>query len=130
MVNITYVPVLRILRDLYLQPRDMHRFRAYVATLTGGTDDVVLPIGVANPMAKEHAVASIDELLAEGADDTAAEATATARARLDRIHQEREIKASLVLVDDVGGGWTNRFTTEAMVRFPSRGALKRPFATA
>jgi hypothetical protein len=36
----------------------------------------------------------------------------------------------VVLADDVGGGWTNRYTTEAMVRFPSRGALKRPFATA
>jgi hypothetical protein len=41
---------------------------------------------------------------------------------------EVEIKAALVLVDDVGGGWTNRYTTEAMVRFPGRGALKRPFA--
>ncbi|MBV9133962.1 MAG: hypothetical protein JO318_14765 [Chloroflexi bacterium] len=40
------------------------------------------------------------------------------------------ITASIVLVDDVGGGWTNRYTTEAMVRFPGRGALKRPFATA
>src|SRR6202011_5453817 len=47
-VKITYLPVLQTLRDLYLQPRDVRRFRAYVATLTGGTDDVVLPIGVAN----------------------------------------------------------------------------------
>jgi hypothetical protein len=31
-VRITYLPVLRILRDLYLQPRDMQRFRTYVAT--------------------------------------------------------------------------------------------------
>jgi hypothetical protein len=129
-VKITYLPVLGTLRELYLQPRDMRRFHAYIATLTGGTGDIVLPIGVANPMAKEHAVTRIDELLAMGADDTAADATTAAQARLARIELEVEIKASLVLVDDVGGGWTNRFTTEASVRFPSRGALKRPFATA
>jgi hypothetical protein len=129
-MRITYLPVLPILRDLYLQPRDMQRFRTYVATLTAGTDDVVVPIGVANPMAKEHAVARIDELLALGADELAAAATASAQDRLGRVPLNVEIKATLVLADDVGGGWTNRYTTEASVRFPSRGALKRPFATA
>jgi hypothetical protein len=44
----------------------MQRFARYIRELTGGTDDTVLPIGVANPMAKEHAVAKIDELLALG----------------------------------------------------------------
>jgi hypothetical protein len=67
-MKITYLPVLGTLRELYVQPRDMQRFRQYIATLTGGGDDVALPIGVANPMAKEHAVARIDELLALGAD--------------------------------------------------------------
>jgi hypothetical protein len=129
-VNITYLPVLRILRDLYLEPRDMQRFHRYVATLTGGTDDVVLPIGVANPMARPEVVARIDELLALGADELAAEAAASAQTRLAEVQLEVEIKATLVLADDVGGGWTNRFTTEASVRFPRRGALKRPFATA
>jgi hypothetical protein len=126
----TYLPVLPTLRELYLQPRDVRRFHTYIATLTGGTGDIVLPIGVANPMAKEHAVAKIDELLAMGADEIAAEATTSAQARLARVQLKVEIKASLVLVDDAGGGWTNRFTTEVSVRFPRRGALKRPFATA
>src|SRR5437899_9620059 len=115
-MNITYVPVLSILRDLYLQPRGMRRFRQYIATLTGGTQDVVLPIGVANPMAKEHAVAKIDELLALGAETIGAAAAASANERLERIPlafssasaagtaAEGEIKASVVLADDVGGG--------------------------
>ena len=47
-MKVGYVPVLQILRDLYVQPRGMQRFQKYVATLTGGTQDVVLPIGVAN----------------------------------------------------------------------------------
>jgi hypothetical protein len=129
-MNITYLPVLRTLRELYVQPRDVRRFRQYIATLTGGGEDVVVPIGVANPMAKEHAVARLDELLALGADDIAAEATASAQARLGHLQRDYEIKATLVLADDVAGGWTNRYTTEASVRFPSRGALKRPFASA
>ncbi len=138
-MRVTYLPVLPILRDLYVQPRDMQRFRRYIATLTGGSGDVVLPIGVANPMAKEHAVVKIDELLAIGADEVGAQAAAEADVRLKQIQADArlkhvkadvEIKASVVLVDDVAGGWTNRFTSEASVRFPGRGALKRPFATA
>jgi hypothetical protein len=130
-MQITYVPVLRTLRELYAQPRDMTRFRQYIATLTGGGEDVVLPIGVANPMAKEHALASIDQLLALGAEEIGAEAAREAERRLRTVQMaEILIKVSIVLADDVGGGWTNRYTTEAMVRFPSRGALKRPFATA
>jgi len=129
-MRVTYLPVLQILRELYLQPRDMQRFRRYIASLTDGSDDVVLPIGLANPMAKEHAVVKIDELLAIGADEVGAQAAAEADARLRRVAADVVIKASVVLVDDVGGGWTNRFTSEASVRFPGRGALKRPFATA
>jgi hypothetical protein len=129
-MRVTYLPVLHTLRELYSQPRDMRRFQRYIATLTGGTDHVVLPIGVANPMAREHALDKIDELLALGAEEVCARSAATAGARLAHRSPEVEIKAALVLADDVAGGWTNRFTTEAMVRFPGRGALTRPFATA
>lgn len=126
---ITYLPVLGILRELYAQPRTMARFREYIATLTGDGEDIVLPIGVANPMAKEHALAKLDELLALDAEEIGAATARDAEQRMARV-ETVEIKASIVLADDVGGGWTNRYTTEAMVRFPSRGALKRPFATA
>jgi hypothetical protein len=129
-MRITYLPVLPTLRELYSRPRTMERFRAYIETLTGGTDDIVVPIGQANPMAKEHALAAIDRLLGLGADELGALAAADASERLQRVPGNVEIKATIVLTDDVGGGWTNRHTTEAMVRFPSRGALKRPFATA
>jgi hypothetical protein len=128
-MKISYQPVLSILRELYLQPRDMQRFRTYIATMTGDGDDIVLPIGVANPMAREHAVARLEELLALGAEEVGAQATREAEARLARVDTVA-ITASIVLADDVGGGWTNRYTTEAMVRFPGRGALRRPFATA
>src|SRR6266571_3276983 len=35
-MRVTYLPVLSILRELYVQPRDMQRFRRYIAALTGG----------------------------------------------------------------------------------------------
>jgi hypothetical protein len=129
-MKVTYLPVLHTLRELYLQPREMNRFKAYLGALTGGGEDVVLPIGVANPMAKEHALACIEELLALDADQIGRQAAGLADARLARVTNPVEIKAAVVLADDVGGGWTNRYTTEASVRFPGRGALKRPFATA
>jgi len=125
-MHIIYLPILGTLRELYRLPRDMRRFQRYVATITGGTDDVVLPIGVANPMAREHAIAKLDELLALGAEKIGAAAAEEAQARMGGL--AGEMKASLVLADDVAGGWTNRYTTEASVRFPGRGALKRPFA--
>ena len=128
-MRVSYLPVRGTLRELYQQPRDMRRFRNYLACLTGGTDDIVLPIGVANPMAKEHALRKLDELAALGAETIGAQAAEDAAHRLAPVPGEVEIKAALVLVDDVGGGWTNRYTTEASVRFPGRGALKRPFAT-
>ncbi len=65
--------------------RDVHRFQRYIATLTGSSDDVVLPIGAANPMAKEHAVVKIDDLLAIGADEVRAQAAAGAGARLKQV---------------------------------------------
>src|SRR5258708_38484136 len=100
-MKISYLPVLGTLRELYVQPRDMQRFRQYVATLTGGSDDVVLPIGVANPMAKEHAVVKIDELLAIGADEVGAQAGLDASTRLARVqHAGARIEATEVL-DDV-----------------------------
>jgi hypothetical protein len=109
----------------------MQRFRSYLAAMMGGTDDVVLPIVVANPMAKEHAIVKLDELFALGAEDICANAAAEAAERLvGRVSLDVEVKASLVLADDVGGGWTNRYTTDASVRFPGRGALKRPFGMA
>src|ERR1700730_409190 len=81
-------------------------------------------------MAKDHALSKIDELLALGADEVGVTAAEDAHRRLAAVANDVEIKASVVLVDDVAGGWTNRFTSEASVRFPGRGALKRPFGAA
>ncbi|HEX2032572.1 MAG TPA: hypothetical protein VHS99_00165 [Chloroflexota bacterium] len=127
-VELSYLPVLVILRDLYAQPRDMNRFRSYLATMLQGTDDVVVPITVANPMAKEHALAKAEELLALGADEVGAATTEEAGRRLAAV--PGAFKVSLVLADDAGGGWTNRSLLEAQSRFALRIDRKRNFVCA
>lgn len=51
-MHIRFVPVLRTLRELYLQPRDRQRCQRYIATLLGGTNDVILPGRTIRPMAR------------------------------------------------------------------------------
>jgi hypothetical protein len=125
-MDVTYIPVLAVLRDLYAQPRDFNRFRNYLDAMLQGTDDVVLPITVANPMAKEHALARVEELLALGADEIGAAAAREAATRLADVPDS--LKTTLVLADAAGGGWTNRYLSEANARFPERVDRKRNFA--
>jgi hypothetical protein len=109
-MNLKLLPLLQIQRDLHAIPRGWERFRTYLATMTDGTDDVVLPITGMNPMGKEHVTALLDELLAADAEAIAATAIAAAAARLADIPGEREV--ALVVTDDAQGGWTNRYFTE------------------
>jgi hypothetical protein len=109
-MNLTLLPLLRTQRDLHAIPRGMERFRAYLATMTGGTDDIVLPITAMNPMGKEHVAALLDELLAADAEAIASAAIDEAAARLIRLPGERQI--ALIVTDDAQGGWTNRYFSE------------------
>jgi hypothetical protein len=109
-MNLELLPLLQTQRDLHAIPRGMERFRAYIATMTGGTNDIVLPITAMNPMGKEHVAALLDQLLAAGAETVAADAVAQARQRLAGIPGDRQV--ALVVTDDAQGGWTNRYFSE------------------
>ena len=64
-MKVTYVPLLRVQRDLYDLPRNGERFRAYLATMTDPiTRDLKLPLVAMNPMGKEHVPALLDEWMA------------------------------------------------------------------
>ena len=125
-MEITYLPALVTLRELYAQPRDLRRFQTYVQAITGGTNEILLPINGANPMAKEHALREVERLLAFDADGIAAQATRDASARL--VDVPGTLRTSLVLMDDVMGGWTNRYISEAEDRFSDAPVAHRRIA--
>src|SRR5262249_28730326 len=79
-----------------------------------------LPSRIAmNPMGKEHVTDLLDALLALDADGIAARAAADASARLEDT--PGDCKITLVIADDLKGGWTNRYANEFTHRFQSGG---------
>ena len=112
-----HLPLLEIHRALYAQPRGPERFRSYLAALTGGGDDLALPLTALNPMGKQHLLAAAEEWLAAGAEDAAEKALAEAATRVADL--PGRLRLGLVLADEVAGGWTNRFTADFAHRFES-----------
>jgi hypothetical protein len=89
----------------------------YLRTMANqyGTDGMRVPLLVANPMGKDHVTALLDALLALNADGIAARAAAEASACLADI--PGSMKVTLVVADDLMGGWTNRYAWEFDLRF-------------
>jgi hypothetical protein len=121
-----YVPLLRVQRELHGIPRGMARFRQYLRTMLNadGTGLELPPLGIMNPMGKDHVTALLDALLALDADGIAARAVAEASVRL--ADEPGDFKVALVIADDLMGGWTNRYATEFTHRFPRSRANARP----
>jgi hypothetical protein len=111
-MKLIYVPLLATLRAVYAVPRSRERFETYLQTILNEerTDISLLPLLVANPMAKEHVTAILDDLLALDAETIAARAAADAAARLTDV--PGEYKVGLTVADDLKGGWTNRYAYE------------------
>jgi hypothetical protein len=124
-VKLDYVPLLKVQRELQGLPRDYARFRQYLRTIwsreSTGLD--LTPLLVANPMGKEHVTALLDALLALDADGVAARAAAEACSRLADV--PGDFKSTLVVADDLMGGWTNRYACEYTLRFRSGPAPER-----
>ncbi|MFD1734476.1 DUF5946 family protein [Deinococcus malanensis] len=74
-------------------------------------------------MAKAHVLEVLDQWLALGAEDTARTALEEASARLPHVAYNATVKVGLTLLDDVGGGWTNRHINDAL-RFQTAQALQ------
>jgi hypothetical protein len=127
-MKLEYVPLLRIHREVHDIPRGMERFREYLRTVLNedATDVDLVPLLLANPMARDHVTAVLDALLAQGADGVGARAAAEASAASQDV--PGEYKASLVVCDDTGG-WSNRWSYEYDLRRPGPGH-KRFWVTA
>jgi hypothetical protein len=112
-----YVPLLQIQRDLHDLPRDYTRFKQYLHTILKhnrlGID--LPPLVAMNPMGKDHVTHLLDEFLAIDADKIAGAAAGEASKHL--LDEPWDIKAGLVISDDLAGGWTNRFACEFGLRF-------------
>lgn len=125
-MKIDYVPLLEIQRQLQGMPRNYERFRQYLRTIISkdGPTLELPPLGIMNPMGKEHVTELLDGLLALRADEVAALAVAEAT---DRLKQNSgDFKLGLVVADDLKGGWTNRYDWEFTLRFQITRARPKP----
>ncbi|WP_406700679.1 hypothetical protein V5E97_17960 [Singulisphaera sp. Ch08] len=111
-MRIDFVPLLQQQRDLYRVPLGGDRFSAYLRLmLNDAQDDARLPPLVAlNPMAKEHVATLIDALLGLEAEEVASRAADEASSQHGDL--VKSFVMGLVVADDVGGGWTNRYASE------------------
>ena len=127
-MKLTYLPLLQIQRDLYAMPRGFDRFREYLRTMVDdATGDLKLPLVAMNPMAKDHLLPYLDQLLALDADGAAAQATADAEATL--LDVPGAFQLATVVSDDLIGGWTNRTASEFSYRFRGKAYHKRGWTT-
>ncbi len=122
------LPLLDRMIEMYQQPRDIARFKAYLATLTTSDGkDLDLPIGVYNPMAREHVLARLQRMKQLGAEEWL-DTEIRAMNRRSDVPAEA-VQVAIGLADDLGGGWTNRYSTDYQHKFRTRGLLVRRFCT-
>jgi len=119
-MHIKHIPLLQIQRDLHGLPRTMERFYEYLRTIFGGDvseeNDIpqLVPLIAMNPMGRTHVNDRLDQLLALGAEEIAADSVAEAQQRLAQGFADYpgEYQHGLVIMDDLGGAWSNRFVLE------------------
>ncbi|WP_411028824.1 hypothetical protein [Spongiimicrobium sp. 3-5] len=123
------VPILDRMEDLYKSPRTHERFERYLFMLQGKEKgEMVLPIAGYNPMGKANVLLKIREL-------KKLQAELLIEETLQKINNDvkgkvnREIEVVINLADDVGGAWSNLYTTDFSSKFDITALLKRNFCT-
>jgi hypothetical protein len=123
-MELEFVALLQMQRDLYAIPRGVERFRVYLRTMVdAGTGDLELPLVPMNPMGRDHVPALLDRLLELRADEIGGAATASLREQLSG--ERGRFRVGLVVADDAHGRWTNRFASEFSHRFEDAAFYKR-----
>jgi hypothetical protein len=113
-------------RALYRMPRTFERFAAYLSLVRVDTGTEALPLSKLNPMAKEHALAYVEALLALRAEDHVFAAAHEAAAQLEG---DDALNVLLVLMDDAKGGWTNRAFSEFAHQYENKYEVAHGWAT-
>ena len=102
---------LQIQRNLYHIPMDAGRFQTYAALVRGDHGPPLFGLTLMNPARKPHVAATLDHLLKFDAEQIAQNILAN-DATTPEASDVRRFELSLVVVDDRGGGWTNRHFVE------------------
>jgi hypothetical protein len=118
---LTLCPILGELRDLYDVGAlySLERYWAYKRLLQGGPE--VLPLGAFSPMGKRQPE-YLDHLLEMDAEGLAAETLREFEGA--SWLPDTEFRVLLVVVDQPGNGWTQRWITDAAWRFEGEGVPK------
>jgi hypothetical protein len=113
-----YIPLLEKHLELYTIPAGPERFDAYIQITVEeaktSKDVLIPPLVSINPMAKSHALDYVKTLLDLDVERLARKTLQEIQAHLKIQH---DFKVSLVLLDDLKGGWTNRYINEAAYCF-------------
>lgn len=121
------LPLLERMESFYELPRDRQRFDTYLDMLIGpDRQDIVLPIASFNPMGKGLVLEKIKELRALEAEGLIASAIENVNANWAALTNDIYTVA-LNLVDDIGGAWSNKYTTDYTSKFDHGGMVKRHF---
>jgi hypothetical protein len=124
------LPTIDIMLALYQKPRSMERFKEYIQLLQGGTKgDLAFPITGFNPMAKEHVVQKLTELKEIGAEKIIEQTLKEISTKFPSPGNPAVFKVALNLMDDLKGGWTNRYTSDYDSKFKLNALIKRHFCT-
>lgn len=123
------LPVLDQMIALYQLPLGRDRFQAYLKLLHGNTrNDMAMPIGHYNPMAKPHVLQQLLLLKELQAEEQIQQTLQSLNLKIRTEHYpDVSFKTALVLADDLKGGWTNHYTTDYDSKFKNSAYLKRHF---
>jgi hypothetical protein len=112
-MKLDYVPLLKVQRELHDVPRGRERFEQYLRTIISQTEALTLDLPsllIMNPMGREHVSALLDDYLALDAEKIAVDTVARASEELAK--EPGDFKVTMIMADDLKGGWTNRYDYE------------------
>ncbi|NAS10569.1 hypothetical protein [Poritiphilus flavus] len=121
------IPLLERMQQFYQLPRNSQRFSTYLDMLLGESrEDVVLPIAAFNPLGKELVMEKLKQLINMRAEELMQEVISEVNASIGSS-DKRTISVGLNLLDDIGGAWSERFTTDYSSKFDFGSLHKRNF---
>ena len=128
-MNFEVKPILEKMLRFYEKPISKERFDDYISLLKGSSkSDLQLPISGYNPMAKEHIINKIHELLNLDAETIIKEVLAEINSD-STIKENKNIEVVINIADDLKGGWTNYYTTDFDSKFKLNALIERNFCT-